>query len=109
MNVLGECRAQRSSNCPISDCKTCADWIRPLCPECDSLWDEDLGFCRTCYHGYTTNKNHASLECPECGRLCKPFRNLKNGGAVYRCADSRRHNNDRPLKFIIDGDGNLDY
>ena len=50
---------------------------------------------------------HAPLECPECGHLCKPQYDLKDGGASYLCRKASSHSDFRPLRFRIDGDGEV--
>lgn len=52
---------------------------------------------------------HALLECPECGRLCRPRRNLKDGGVSYLCRNKNEHADFRDLRFRIDGDGELHF
>ena len=47
-------------------------------------------------------KPHADLECPECGKLCKPQRQLKNGTASYCCTNSKEHVSFRNLRFKSD-------
>lgn len=54
-------------------------------------------------------KQHAPLECPLCGTLCKPVRETKDGGAAYRCRNESKHENFRELSFTINGDGELRY
>jgi len=58
---------------------------------------------------YKKMTEHASLECPDCGEMCQPKRNLKNGGASYRCTNSGEHGDHRPLSFKIDGDGEVTW
>ena len=52
---------------------------------------------------------HADLECPHCGKMCKPKRNNKDGGASYRCNNSDAHDDFSPLPFRIDGDGEVHW
>lgn len=53
--------------------------------------------------------NHANLECPECGRLCRPQYKLKGGGASYLCRNKNAHADFRDLRFKIDGLGELHF
>ena len=52
---------------------------------------------------------HASLECPECGKLCVPRRELKGGGCLYRCGNADGHGDFLPMFFRIDDTGNVDW
>ena len=52
---------------------------------------------------------HASLECPECGAVCRPKRENKDEGASYVCHNIIRHANCADLPFRIDGDGELHF
>lgn len=52
---------------------------------------------------------HADLECPECGELCKPGFEDKDGGVSYRCGMTHLHADFRYLDFVIDVDGELLY
>lgn len=54
-------------------------------------------------------KGHASLECPECGTICKPVYDRKDGGATYRCKASEKHSDFGDLRFVINGNGDLFY
>lgn len=51
----------------------------------------------------------AYLECPECGKLCRPLRDHKDGGAGYRCINSAAHANSCSFPFYIDGNGDVDW
>ena len=65
----------------------------------------------TAPHGNTLDSDvsHAPLECPECGNVCKPTREWKDGSATYYCRRRTRHSDFRDLRFIIDGDGELHF
>jgi len=55
------------------------------------------------------NSTHAVLECPECGRPCRPKKDNKDGGSSYVCHNIIRHADSRDLRFRIDGVGELHY
>lgn len=49
-------------------------------------------------------KDYDELECPQCERVCKPVKELKNGTVVY---ESHECENDDNYSFSIDVEGNL--
>ncbi len=49
-------------------------------------------------------ETYDTLECPECGKLCKPKKVLKNGTVVY---EKHGCNNDDNYSFAIDANGDL--
>ena len=53
--------------------------------------------------------SHSPLECPECGNLCFPRTETKDGGTTYVCNARNEHGDFRPLRFKIDGDGNVTW
>ena len=53
--------------------------------------------------------SHSPLECPECDNLCFPRTETKDGGATYVCNARNEHGDFRPLRFKIDGDGNVTW
>jgi len=50
---------------------------------------------------------HAYLECPECGKLCRPLRENKDGGASYRCTAKVHEAEAGPVSWRIDGNGDF--
>jgi len=54
-------------------------------------------------------KEHAILECPECGSSCKPRRVNKDGSVSYRCRNETKHADFRALQFRIDENGELHF
>ena len=52
---------------------------------------------------------HANLECPECGSVCTPRHEHKDGSVTYICRKPSLHADSRDLKFVIDAEGELHF